>query len=125
MFDTFLVPEKTLVNANGDGNPIDISSAKNRKFLLLLRVSEAVEQESLDLSILGSADGQTWNAKAIAAFSQMYYVGEQPNLLELDTRSETKFVRAHWEVNRWGRGSETPMFQFDVRLTEVVPEMLG
>jgi hypothetical protein len=35
-----------------------------------------------------------------------------------------KFVRAHWEVARWGRGTETPMFEFGLRLKEVPSEIL-
>ena len=37
---------------------------------------------------------------------------------------DVKFVRAHWEVARWGRGAETPMFEFDVRLKEVPADVL-
>jgi hypothetical protein len=35
-----------------------------------------------------------------------------------------KLVRAHWEVARWGRGPETPMFQFHVTLREVPADVL-
>jgi len=33
-------------------------------------------------------------------------------------------VRAHWEVNRWGRGSETPMFEVSLQMREVPAEVL-
>ena len=33
-------------------------------------------------------------------------------------------MRAHWEVGRWGRGSETPMFEFSVSIKEVPSEIL-
>jgi hypothetical protein len=35
-----------------------------------------------------------------------------------------KFVRAHWEVARWGRGTETPMFEFGVTMKEVPASIL-
>jgi hypothetical protein len=35
-----------------------------------------------------------------------------------------KFVRAHWEVARWGRGVETPMFEFGVTLKEIPADVL-
>jgi hypothetical protein len=35
-----------------------------------------------------------------------------------------KFVRAHWECARWGRGTETPMFEFGVTLKEVPANIL-
>lgn len=125
MIETFLVPEKTLVKAKGDGQPIDISTAKSRVFLLSLKITETVEQEALDLSVFGSADGTTWDAKPITAFPQRFHRGDTPLLLDLTTLPATKFVRAHWDVNRWGRGSEEPTFEFGVSLREVPEEVLA
>ncbi len=124
MFDSFLVPEKTVTTANGDGPAVEISSAAHRTFLALLRITSAQEQQSVDVSIWGSKDGETWQGKSVASFTQMFYPGEQPMLLELAGQPDIRFLRLHWEVNRWGRGSEMPTFEFDVRLTEVAPEML-
>lgn len=124
MLDTFLVPEKTVVTAKGDGDPVDISAAKSRVFLLMLKISNVVEQESIDVTVWGSADGQTWSAKPVASFRQEFYVGEQPLLLDLGAQPDVKFLRAQWEVNRWGRGPETTMFEFSARATEVAPELL-
>jgi hypothetical protein len=45
-------------------------------------------------------------------------------LLDLTAHPDVKFVRAHWEVARWGRGVETPMFEFGVNLKEIPPEIL-
>ncbi len=114
MIDTFLVPEKTVVNAKGDGPAVDVSIAANRVFLLILNITNIIEQESLDVSIFGSADGAAWSPKPIA----------NPMLLDVIAHPEIKFVRAHWEVNRWGRGTETPMFEFHVSMREVPTEIL-
>ena len=51
MIDTFLVPAKTTVTAKGDGEAVTVSGAANRVFLLMLNISDIVEQESLDVSI--------------------------------------------------------------------------
>ena len=72
----------------------------------------------------GSADGTAWGAKSIAAFPQKFYCAESPLLLDLTTHADVKFVRAHWEVARWGRGTETPMFEFGVTLKEVPANIL-
>ncbi len=121
---TTLVPAGTVVSAKGDGQPVDISGAGNRVFLLTLSITRIIEQESLDVSIFGSADGATWEAKSIAAFPQKFYCEESPLLLDLTAHPNVKFVRAHWEVARWGRGTETPMFEFGVRMAEVPAEIL-
>jgi hypothetical protein len=124
MLDTLLVPEKTVVNAKGDGAAIEVSAASNRVLLATLHITKIIEQESLDVSIYGSADGATWEAKPIASFPQKFYRSEQPMLVDLTQHPSVKFVRAHWETNRWGRGTETPMFEFHVNLKEVPPEVL-
>ena len=124
MFDSFLVPEKTVVNAKGDGPAVDVSSAANRVFLLSLNITGIVEQESLDVSILGSADGTTWGPKPLTNFPQKFYQAQHPLLLDLTGQANLKFLRAHWEVARWGRGSETPMFEFHVTIKEVPAEIL-
>ncbi len=124
MLDTFLIPEKTIISAKGDGAAVDISDAAHRVLLLILNVTEIVEQESLDVSIFGSADGATWTAKPLAAFPQKFYRGQHPLLLDLTANPEVKFLRAHWEVSRWGRGSESPHFGLNLTVKEVPPEVL-
>ncbi len=123
--EAFLVPDKTVVNAKGDGPTLDVSRAEGRIFLLTLAITNIVEQESLDAGIFGSADGVTWDAKPVAAFPQKFYREEVPLLLDLTARPEVKFLRAHWEVARWGRGPETPTFEFSVTLREVPQEILA
>jgi len=122
--DTVLVPAKTVVSAKGDGPAVDVSSAASRVFLVTLAITRIIEQESLDLSVFGSADGATWGAKSLAAFPQKFYGGEFPLLLDLTAHADLKFVRAHWEVARWGRGTETPMFEFGATLKEVPANIL-
>ena len=124
MIDTSLVPAKTAVTAKGDGEAVSLSGAANRVFLLTLNISNIIEQESLDVSIYGSADGTTWGAKPVAAFPQKFYRAEHPLLMDLTSQADVKFVRAHWEVARWGRGSETPMFEFGVSIKEVPADIL-
>jgi hypothetical protein len=124
MIDTFLVPQKTTITTKGDGGAIDVSSAASRVFLLTLEITRIIEQEALDVSIFASADGATWTAKPVAAFPQKFYSGDHPLLLDLTSHADAKFVRAHWDVNRWGRGTETPMFEFSVSMKEVPADIL-
>jgi hypothetical protein len=124
MIDTFLVAEKTAVSAKGDGPTVDVSGATGRVFLLTLEINKIIEQESLEVSISGSADGATWGAKPIVTFPQKFYCGQSPLLLDLTAHPEVKFVRAHWELARWGRGTETPMFEFGLALKEIPPQVL-
>ncbi len=125
MIQTFLVPEKTVITAKGDGPTVELNSPTTNVFLLTMNIAEIVEQESLDISVMGSADGQTWEPKPLAVFPQRFYRGVTPALLDLSQHPAVKFVRAHWEVNRWGRGSEAAMFEVSVSIREVPADVLN
>jgi hypothetical protein len=124
MMDAVLVPPNTVVSAKGDGPVVDVSGATSRVFLVTLAITKIIEQESLDLSVFGSPDGAAWGAKSIAAFPQKFYCAESPLLLDLNPHPDVKSVRAHWDVARWGRGTETPMFEFGVTLKEIPANIL-
>src|ERR1700676_1372695 len=124
MIDTVLVAEKTVVSAKGDGPTVDVSGAASRVFLLTLEITKIIEQEPLEVGMDGSADGASWGAKPIVSFPQKFYCGQSPLLLDLTAHPDVKFVRAHWEVARWGRGTETPMFEFSLRLKEIPSDVL-
>jgi len=124
MLDAYLVPEKTVITAKGDSQPVDISGAGSRIFLVTLSITSIVEQESIEITAFTSADGTTWDTKPIASLSQKFYVGEYPLLVDVTSQPEAKFVRAHWEVTRWGRGPTAPRFEIALRLREVSQEAL-
>lgn len=124
MIETSLLAPNTVVSAKGDGSAVDVSGAASRVFLVTLAITKIIEQESLDVSIYGSSDGAAWGAKSLAAFPQKFYCGESPLLLDLCAHPDVKFVRAHWEVARWGRGTETPRFELSLTLKEVPANIL-
>ena len=124
MSDMPLVAPDTVVTGKGDSAPVSLEGMSNRVFLIILNITEIVEQESIELSVFGSPDGQTWETKPLITFPQKFYPGETPLLLDLAARPEITAIRAHWEVNRWGRGSEQPMFKIGVMMREVPAEML-
>jgi hypothetical protein len=101
-----------------------MSSAAGKVLLLTLRITRIIEQESIDMSVWGSPDGTNFGQKALATFPQKFYAGEHPLMLDLSAHPEIKSLRAHWEVNRWGRGSEVPMFELGLTVKEVPQEML-
>src|SRR3989454_1702378 len=116
-----LIPENTRMEANGDGAAFDISASDTRTFLCRLTVTDQIEQESLDVSIWGSADGETWTKKPLLKLPQQFYRGTTKLILDLSLRQETKFIRASWELNRWGRVAPTPVFVAGLELEEIPP----
>jgi hypothetical protein len=116
-----LIPPSTLVEANGDGQPVDVTASSTRTFFCLMLITDQIEQESLDISIWGSADGEAWGTHPILKLPQGFYRGQTRAVLELTMRPEVKFIRAKWELNRWGRVAPTPMFRVGLHLLEVPP----
>jgi hypothetical protein len=114
-----LVARGTRVTANGEGAAQDVSGSQTRTFLCTLHIADQIEQESLDVAIWGSADGQNWGAKPLLKIPQRFYRGETRQILDLTLRPEVKFIRAQWELFRWGRVAPTPMFVLGLRLEEV------
>jgi hypothetical protein len=113
-----LVPTGTKVTASGEGAPVDISGSATRTFLVQMHITEVIEQESLDLAIWGSADGQNWGQMPILKLPQRFYRGETRMLLDLTVKPEVKSIRARWVLNRWGRVAPMPMFVFGVHAAE-------
>jgi hypothetical protein len=116
-----LIPTDTRMEANGDGAAFDISGNASRTFLCCLTVTDQIEQESLDVSIWGSTDGENWAKKPLLKLPQQFYRGTTKLVLDLSLRPEVKFIRARWDLNRWGRVAPTPMFVAGMQLREVPP----
>lgn len=107
MLPDFLLPETTIREA---GSGPELSVAPCGVVLLTLGITRIVEQESLDVSVWGSADGAEWGAKPLAAFPQKFYCGSYQILLDLSQSPEVRLLRAKWTVNRWGKGENKPLF---------------
>ncbi len=114
-----LVLHGTRATTNGEGQPVEVAASQTRTFLCTLEITDMIEQESLDVSIWGSGDGENWGQKPILKLPQSFYRGEGRMVLDLTIRPEVKFIRARWELNRWGRVAPTPMFVFGLHLLEV------
>jgi hypothetical protein len=117
--DIELIPRGTKVESNGDGVAFDVSASATRTFLCTQEILDQIEQESLDLSVWGSADGQAWGTHPIIKLPQAFYKGEERMVLDLSMRPDVKFIRAHWDVVRWGRVAPFPMFVIALRAIEI------
>ncbi len=114
----YLVPEGTTVEGPGETAPLELRERAGKVLTLILRIAEAVEQESLHVSIWGSADGRNWGRQPLFSFPQKFYSGVTPSVLNLTGVPDTKYLQARWEVNRWGRGIPRPRFAFAVEVQD-------
>jgi hypothetical protein len=108
MLPQFLLPETTVREA-GQSPDIDLGETQTGTLVLTLGITRILEQESLDVSIWGSPDGADWGNKPLVAFPQKFYCGTYQILLDLAIRP-ARYLRAKWQVNRWGKGDPKPLF---------------
>jgi hypothetical protein len=108
MLPQFLLPETTVREA-GQSPDVDLSELQSGTLVLTLGLTRIIEQESIDMSIWGSVDGADWGVKPLVAFPQKFYCGTYQILLDLSDRP-VRFLRAKWQVNRWGKGDPKPLF---------------
>jgi hypothetical protein len=109
MLPNFLLSEQ-IVRQDGAGPALDLGDQRMGLIAITLGITRIIEQQSLDLAIHGSVDGQTWTDKPILAFPQKFYCGTYSLLLDLSEQPETRYLRVQWKMNRWGRGEATPLF---------------
>jgi hypothetical protein len=107
-----LVEPGTVVESSADGTAVEVALGGPRLFVLELVITQVIEQESLEISIWGSSDGQDWGKLPLLKFPQQFYRGAARMALDLSDRPEVRFIRPRWEVNRWGRGVPSPRFTF-------------
>jgi len=109
MLPQFLLPETTVREA-GTGAEIHLGDEPNETLILTLGITRIIEQESIDISIWGSLDGADWGTRPLVSFPQKFYCGTYQILLDLSDRPNIRFIRARWQVNRWGKGDPKPLF---------------
>ena len=110
---------ETAIENRGSGAAIALGSLVEKTLLVVLRVEEIIEQESLHVSVWGSADGNNWGQKPLFWFPQIFYRSITPAALDLKQRPDVRFLQARWEVNRWGRGYPRPHFSISVNVQEL------
>jgi hypothetical protein len=115
---SYLVPAGTISEGSGHGAPLELGVLAAKPVLLILDIAEVLEQESLHVSIWGSANGQDWGTQAVFWFPQKFHCSVTPAALDLAQRPDIKYLQARWEANRWGRGIPRTRFKFGVEVQE-------
>lgn len=113
--EEFLVPE-IVATEDGGGKEFALGTSRGKSLLLSLEITRIIEQESLDVSIWGSADGEHW--RQLATYPQKFYCGTYLLMLDLSSHSEIRYVRAQWRMSRWGVGEPAVLAGFCLSVEE-------
>ncbi len=82
MLPNFLLPEG-IARSDGKGPEVDLGSKQGKLLVLTLGITRILEQESLEVSVWGSTDGEDWGARPLATFPPKFYCGIYSILLNL------------------------------------------
>jgi len=124
MLPQFLLSETTVREA-GAGPELALGDQQGETLLLTLGITRIIEQESIDISVWGSADAEDWGTKPLLAFPQKFYCGTYQILLDLSERPEIKHLRCKWQVNRWGKGNRKPVFTIYLFVQQMVNQLMA
>ena len=113
MLPNFLFPEQA-VTKDGEGPAVEIDDAAGQVIQLTLGITDAIEQESLEVAVYGSAAGVEWGVKPLTSYPQKFYKGMYTILLDLTPTPDVRFLKVKYKTNRWGHWTTGPMFKFFV-----------
>lgn len=117
MLRNVLLPE-SIVRSDGSGPEIDLGCKRGKLLVLTLGITRILEQESLEVIVHGSSDGEQWEPQPLAKFPPKYYCGLYSILLNLGSRSDVRFLRIQWKMKRWCKRETMPLFGFYVYAEE-------
>jgi len=112
-----LLPE-SIARADGIGPEINLGSKQGKLLVLTLGITRILEQQSLEISVWGSPDGEKWGAAPLVKFPPKFYCGLYSILLNLGSRQDVRFVHVRWKMSRWSKRENMPMFGFYVYAEE-------
>lgn len=113
MLRDVLLPE-SIARADGSGPEIDLGRKRGKLLVLTLGITRILEQQSLEVSIWGSPDGQRWGSRPLAKFPPKFYCGMYSTLLNMAASPDVRFVRVQWKMSRWSKGDALPLSGFYV-----------
>ena len=117
MLRNFLLPE-SIARADGSGPDIELGPKRGKLLVLTLGITRILEQESLEVTVWGSPDGEKWDSKPLVKFPPKFYCGLYSILLNLGSRADVRFLRIQWTMSRWSKRESMPMFGFYVYAEE-------
>jgi len=111
----FLVPE-IVATEDGVSKDFTLVARRGKPLLFNLEITRIIQQQSLDISIWGSSDGEHW--RQLATYPQKFYCGIYLLMLDLSFQPSIRYLRAHWRMSRWGVGEPEVLAGFNLSIEE-------
>ncbi len=108
----------SIFREDGHGPIVTLGDRQGRLLLLALHITRVIDQQSLGVSIWGSADGLDWDLVPILSLPRKYYCGSYEVHLDLSSLPHVQCIRAKWNVSRWARDGRKPLFAFHISMRD-------
>lgn len=105
---------ETLVQGDGLG-PV-FTAGVEQQLTVTLAITSALEHERLEVSVLGSSDGETWLERPLADFRKKSYCGRYQLSLDLKEWPGVRHLRVKWRMSRLREHQRDAIFGFSVAL---------
>jgi hypothetical protein len=115
--DSVLLGE-SIFREDGQGPTVALGDRQGRLLLLTLHINRVIDQQSLEVSIWGSADGLNWDLVPILSLPRKYYCGSYEVHLDLSSLPHVQCLRAKWSMSRWARDARKPLFAFHISMRD-------
>jgi len=109
---TYRLLSPCLECGDGTGPTIDLGLDHASLLVISMGINHVIENERLTLSIWGSVDGNDWGDNPLVSFPPKAYCGVYSTFLNLAAHPEVRYLRAKWNMVRWGRSDGDPLFGF-------------
>lgn len=109
---TYRLLSPCLERGDGTGPTIDLGLDHASLLVISMGINHVIENERLTLSIWGSVDGNDWGDKPLMSFPPKAYCGLYSTFLNLAAHPHVRYLRAKWNMVRWGHGYGAPLFGF-------------
>ena len=116
MVREFLLPETNL-RESGCGPAVDLGGAEHRRLTVVLNITRTSPQQSLDLYIWGSPDGQRWT-RPLLKVPRQFYCGTWRTVLDLTDINDIRRLRADWQIASWGNRALKPVFTAELTVED-------
>jgi hypothetical protein len=111
----YLLPE-TESRHDGAGPVVETETPASLEAVVTLNITQALEREGLEVAVLGSPDGENWDA--LVEFPSKSYCGRYSIPIDFRKFPGIRHLRAAWKMRSWKRDPET-LFSFYVELSAV------
>ncbi|MBV6430299.1 MAG: hypothetical protein IANPNBLG_00408 [Bryobacteraceae bacterium] len=113
MMPILLFPEE-MVTESGFGPVVELKESAGAPLRLTISINRMMEQQTLDLSIWVSPDGEDWGSEPILQLPHRYYCGTYHHVLDLSGRSGVRFLRIEYRLRGWCMEAPPPLSSFEV-----------